>query len=112
MLYFDCHAKIGPRPFKHQRTRWSTDHLLEDLDLAEISGALAGAEDVLVALVEDQLVGGLLDNLAGDALGSFPIPDIDLSGMLPGLPPGTGISIDIQDLLRIVGYTVLTGDVK
>ena len=83
-----------------------------EVEITEISGPLAGAEDVLVALVEDQLVGGLLDNLAGDSLGSFPIPEIDLSGMMPGLPPGTGISIDIQDLLRIVGYTVLSGDVK
>ena len=83
-----------------------------EVEITEISGALAGAEGVLVALVEDQLVGGLLDNLAGDALGSFPIPEIDLSGMLPGLPPGTGISIDIQNLLRIAAYTVLTGNVK
>ena len=40
MLYFDCHAKIGQRPDKHRRTRWSTEHLIEDMDLAEISGAL------------------------------------------------------------------------
>ena len=40
MLYFDCHCKIGPRPDKHRRTRWSTEHLLEDMALAEISGAL------------------------------------------------------------------------
>ena len=40
MLYFDAHAKIGQRPLKHKRTRWSTEHLLEDMDLAEISGAL------------------------------------------------------------------------
>ena len=40
MLYFDCHAKIGQRPMKHKRTRWSTEHLLEDMELAEISGAL------------------------------------------------------------------------
>jgi predicted TIM-barrel fold metal-dependent hydrolase len=40
MLYFDCHAKIGQRPSKHRRTRWSTEHLLEDMDLAEVSGAL------------------------------------------------------------------------
>ena len=40
MLYFDCHAKIGQRPGKHPRVRWSTEHLLEDMDLAEISGAL------------------------------------------------------------------------
>jgi predicted TIM-barrel fold metal-dependent hydrolase len=40
MLYFDAHAKIGQRPSKHKRTRWSTEHLLEDMDLAEVSGAL------------------------------------------------------------------------
>ncbi len=40
MLYFDCHAQIGQRPAKHKRTRWSTEHLLQDMDLAEISGAL------------------------------------------------------------------------
>ena len=40
MLYFDAHAKIGQRPLKHKRTRWSTEHLLDDMELAEISGAL------------------------------------------------------------------------
>ena len=40
MLYFDCHVKIGQRPSKHKYTRWSTEHLLADMDLAEISGAL------------------------------------------------------------------------
>ena len=40
MLYFDCHAGVGQRPAKHRRTRWSTEHLLEDMQLAEISGAL------------------------------------------------------------------------
>jgi predicted TIM-barrel fold metal-dependent hydrolase len=40
MLYYDCNCKIGQRPEKHRRTRWSTDHLLEDMDLAEIAGAL------------------------------------------------------------------------
>ena len=39
-LYFDCHATVGQRPMKHPRVRWSTEHLLEDMDLAEISGAL------------------------------------------------------------------------
>ena len=40
LLYFDCHATVGQRPMKHPRVRWSTRHLLEDMDLAEISGAL------------------------------------------------------------------------
>ena len=41
LLYFDCHATIGQRPSKHPRARWSTEQLLEDMDLAEIAGALA-----------------------------------------------------------------------
>lgn len=40
MLYFDCNARIGQRPQKHKRTRWSAEQWLEDLDLAEISGSL------------------------------------------------------------------------
>ena len=40
MLCFDAHACIGQRPQKHKRTRWSTEHLLEDMQLAELSGAL------------------------------------------------------------------------
>ena len=83
-----------------------------EVEVAEVTGPLAGAEDVLVALVEENLVGGLLDSLAGGALGSFPIPDVDLSGFDPSIPPGTAISLDLQELLRMVGYTVLSGDVK
>ena len=39
MVYFDCHAKLGPRPLKHKCARWSPEHLLADMDQAEISGA-------------------------------------------------------------------------
>ena len=40
LVYFDCHAVIGQRPMKHSCVRWSTEHLLDDMALAEISGAL------------------------------------------------------------------------
>ena len=40
LRYFDCHAVIGQRPTKPRRARWSAEHLLEDMDLAEIAGAL------------------------------------------------------------------------
>ena len=65
MLYFDCHAKIGQRPAKHPRTRWSTEHLLEDMDLAEISGALVSHS---LAHVYDPIYGNqrLEDELAKD----------------------------------------------
>ena len=40
LMYFDCNATIGQRPQKHRRVRWSTEHILEDMDLSEIAGAL------------------------------------------------------------------------
>ena len=40
LRFFDCNVTIGPRPSKPSRARWSTEHLLADMDLAEISGAL------------------------------------------------------------------------
>jgi predicted TIM-barrel fold metal-dependent hydrolase len=40
MRYFDCYAGYGPFNNKDAEARWSLDHLLEDLDLASIDGAL------------------------------------------------------------------------
>ena len=39
LMYFDCHALVGQRQRKHPLARWTTEHLLEDMDLAEVSGA-------------------------------------------------------------------------
>ncbi len=39
-LYFDCNAMFGPWPKKHREARWTKAHLLEDLDLTGIAGAL------------------------------------------------------------------------
>ena len=41
LIYFDCNVTVGQRPLKPRREPWSTEHLLEDMDLAEIAGALA-----------------------------------------------------------------------
>ena len=39
-VYFDCNATYGPHPKKHREARWTREHLVEDLDLAGIAGAL------------------------------------------------------------------------
>ena len=39
-LYFDCNASYGPRTGKHHEERWTLQHLLADMDLAGIAGAL------------------------------------------------------------------------
>ena len=40
LVYFDCNAVVGQRKMKPRAARWTTEHLLEDMDLAEIAGAL------------------------------------------------------------------------
>lgn len=40
LLYFDCNASYGPRLGKYAEERWTLAHLLEDMDLAGIAGAL------------------------------------------------------------------------
>ena len=87
------------------------DPRIMEVEITEVTGALAEAEGVLIALVKENLLGSFLDSFAGGALGSFPIPEIDLAGLNPGIPPGSSIAIDLQKLLRVVGYTVLSGNV-
>jgi hypothetical protein len=88
------------------------DVRIMEVEVTEISGPLAGAEQILVGIIEENLVGGLLDSFSAGALGSFPIPSIDLSGFDPSIPPGSGITLDLQQLLRVFGYTVLSGNVQ
>lgn len=83
-----------------------------DIEIASLSGGLVGAEDVLGSLIRDTLMPELLGALTGDSLGSFPIPEFDLSGLMEGLPPGTSISIEIREVLRRAAYTVLSGNVN
>lgn len=40
LTFFDCHAEYGARPGKAPQERWSLDHLLADLELAGVAGAL------------------------------------------------------------------------
>jgi predicted TIM-barrel fold metal-dependent hydrolase len=55
-LYFDANASYGPYPNKPLEARWSLEHLLEDLDLAEIAGALVYHQQ---AVFYDPMLGNL-----------------------------------------------------
>jgi hypothetical protein len=83
-----------------------------DVEISRLDGGLVGAEESLRNMIKTQLIPQLLSSLTGTTLGSFPIPSIDLSGMLPGLPPGTSISVDIQQVLRSHAYDIVSGWVK
>ena len=73
---------------------------------------MVSSEGVLEKLVADQLIGNLVAKLGGDALGSFPLPAIDLSKALPSLPPGTGIAINPQKVTRKDGNSIVGGTLK
>jgi hypothetical protein len=83
-----------------------------DIEIASLSGGLVGAEDTLGNLIRTTLIPQLLASLTGESLGTFPIPSLDLSGMIEGLPAGTAISIEIREILRANAYNVLSGNVK
>jgi hypothetical protein len=83
-----------------------------DLEIASLSGGLVGAEDTLMTLMKDVLLPQVLDSFTGQALGSFPLPEFDLSGMAPGLPGDMTIELDIAEILRFHAYNVVSGYVK
>ncbi|MFT7578844.1 MAG: hypothetical protein ACI9MR_000505, partial [Myxococcota bacterium] len=104
--------------------------LIADVDIAEVDGELTiaidaidrvetevvveqpdliAAEGAIKDLIEEQLLSGLLDTIGGQELGAIPLPDIDLSGAIPGLPAGTGIRIVPQVLYRQGGNTIVGG---
>jgi len=83
-----------------------------DIEIASIAGGLVGAEDSLGNLIRNTAIPMLLRALSGSTLVSFPIPEIDLHALAPEMPAGSKIAIDIRELLRIDGNTVVSGNVR
>lgn len=65
------------------------------------------------ALLEDTIKGILLPQIEGlldDAIGSFPIPELDLGGLVPGVPAGTVLQIGDTITEKKKGYISIQGD--
>lgn len=81
------------------------------IDIVKVNDAWVGQEDTLeqtlIAVLKPQI-----EKLTGDSLGSFPIPAIDLSGLLDGIPQGTEIKIGDTATSKSKGYLVIEGDLK
>jgi uncharacterized lipoprotein YmbA len=83
-----------------------------DLQVDVQQDNMVASEGVLEKLVAENLIAGLVKSLGGSALGSFPLPAIDLSAAMPGLPPGTGIQIVPQKVTRQGGNSIVGGTLK
>jgi hypothetical protein len=83
-----------------------------ELQVDVLQENLISSEAVLGGLIEENLIGALVGQLTGTALGSFPLPSIDLSGAVAGLPAGTGIAINPNKVTRVDGNSVIGGTLK
>lgn len=84
-----------------------------DIEIVSIDGPFTA--DVIMDMLYDPKTGilpDLLADVAGTELVSVAIPSIDLSALVADLPPGTTLSIDLQDLYRELGFTVVQGKLK
>jgi len=79
-----------------------------DLEIVEVTGALSAFETLIPTLIEDELIPLLVDGI-DSALGAIPIPEIDLGGLLPGIPPGTAIRLGDLRAGAEHGYVLVGG---
>ena len=85
-----------------------------EVDVADVSvvGATPEQAEALKAMIESMIGTQLMAVFDQQIAASFPIPDMDLTGLHPMIPPGTKIKIDAKALERKWGYTVFSGDVS
>jgi hypothetical protein len=83
-----------------------------DMEVTAVQDAFISSEGLIADLVAENLVPALLEGLGGSSLGGIPLPVIDLSGAMDGIPPGTVIAISANDIERQEGNTIVSGDLQ
>ena len=84
---------------------------LFELEITSTTGPFEGLEGNLEALVESLLVDQLLPKLLGDSLSAIPIPEFDLSNLVPGGPAAT-LSLDGLSVTKKAGFIQLEGSLS
>lgn len=83
-----------------------------DLEVTAVQDAFISSEALIADLVAENLIPALLDGLGGDALGGIPLPSVDLSGAMNGIPPGTVIAVAVDTVEHTSGNTIVSGDLQ
>lgn len=86
-----------------------TDLERVELQVEVLDPNFISVESTFESLIYDNLVPSLLDALGGDALGSFPLPSIDIGGSIEGIPAGTIITITPERVQRNSGNSTVGG---
>ncbi len=82
------------------------------VELDPLSGEMAPVKPALEFLILEHLIPPLLEDLTGGVLAAIPVPEIPLDGFSAAIPPGTSVSLDLQQVIRTGGHTVLSGDAQ
>ncbi|MFH1532093.1 MAG: hypothetical protein ABIK09_15315 [Pseudomonadota bacterium] len=77
-----------------------------------VEGSLGPFEGMfdIEELIENILVPLILEQVSNLSLGSFPIPEIDLGGLLPGIPPGSTLTLGNLDISMKKGFLTFSGE--
>ena len=86
-----------------------TDIGTQIIDMEGDLGPLAGMFDI-EELVDGVLVPMIIEQVTNLSLGSFPIPEVDLSTLVPGIPPGTTLSLGSLVVGITKGYLLGSGE--
>ncbi len=79
-----------------------------ELEIEKVNEEGKSLKDLFVTLIKTMLVPQLTKAL-GDGLGSFPLPELDLSAFSPQIPPGTVLKLSIQQIDNTDGFTYIRG---
>lgn len=80
-----------------------------DLEIVSAGGVFEGQEGLLDTLLGDVLVDMVMGQIGEGLVPSFPIPSIDIGGIVESIPEGTSIGFSPDALSRSGAYTVLMG---
>ena len=82
------------------------------LQVFDVEGPFAGLESTLEELIQKMLLEQVLGKLTNTSLGSFPLPEFDLGGLVPGVPAGTKIALGDLDITKKKGFLQIEGNLK
>jgi hypothetical protein len=80
--------------------------------ILSVEGSLGPFEGMfdIEELIENILVPLILEQVSNLSLGSFPIPEIDLGGLLPGIPPGSTLTLGNLEITMKKGFLTFGGE--
>ncbi len=82
------------------------------VELVSISKDFADMQASFETLIKAQFDAAMVKGIPGLDKLNVALPQLDLGAVLPGLPPGTKITLKIKDLLRGGGYTAFNAQLQ